>query len=102
MVREMELLRLLFVVCCFCEREQQKAGGEGHASRKGHATMACHQSLPSITMTSTTLADYTLLDAPLPPPREGDALTASQWTTLLAIADTIIPSSFIFSSLTIY
>lgn len=31
------------------------------------------------------------LDSPLPPPIEGDVLTESQWETLMAIADTIIP-----------
>ena len=43
-------------------------------------------------MTSAQLNLITPLDAPLPPPPEGEVLTASQWTTLLAIADTIIPS----------
>ena len=32
------------------------------------------------------------LDSPLPPLVEGEALNADQWTTLLAIGDTIIPS----------
>ena len=32
------------------------------------------------------------LAAPLPPPPEGDILTADQWTTLLAIGDAVIPA----------
>lgn len=32
------------------------------------------------------------LDSPLPPSLEGDVLTKLQWETLMAIADTIIPS----------
>lgn len=32
------------------------------------------------------------LASPLPPPPEGDVLTPSNWTTLMAVADTIIPS----------
>ena len=43
-------------------------------------------------MTSTQLNLITPLDAPLPSPPEGEVLTKSQWITLLAIADTIIPS----------
>lgn len=35
---------------------------------------------------------YTPLDSPLPPPPEEDIFTPDQWTILLAIADTIIPS----------
>lgn len=31
------------------------------------------------------------LDSPLPPPLEGDVLTESQWETLMAIGDTLIP-----------
>ncbi|KAL8686041.1 MAG: hypothetical protein Q9218_007388, partial [Villophora microphyllina] len=43
-------------------------------------------------MTSTEMNLIAPLDTPLPPPPEGDVLTKSQWTTLLAIADTIIPA----------
>ena len=43
-------------------------------------------------MTSTQLSLISPLEAPLPPPRGGEALTDSQWTTLMAIADTIIPA----------
>ena len=43
-------------------------------------------------MTNTELNGLAPFDSPLPPPPEGDVLTASQWTTLMAIADTIIPS----------
>ena len=32
------------------------------------------------------------LDSPLPPPPEGEILTEAQWRTLMAVADTIIPS----------
>lgn len=32
------------------------------------------------------------LESPLPPPPEGEYLTESQWTTLMAIAETIVPS----------
>lgn len=31
-------------------------------------------------------------ESPLPSPPSGDVLTDSQWTTLMAIADTVIPS----------
>ena len=41
-------------------------------------------------MTSTQLNLIAPLDAPLPPPPEGEPLTESQWTTLMAIADTVI------------
>ena len=34
----------------------------------------------------------TVLASPLPPPPEGDPLTTVQWTTFLAIADTVIAS----------
>ncbi|KAL8687749.1 MAG: hypothetical protein Q9224_005060 [Gallowayella concinna] len=43
-------------------------------------------------MTSTQLNLIAPLDAPLPPLPEGEVLTSSQWTTLLAIADTIVPA----------
>lgn len=43
-------------------------------------------------MTSTELTIIAPLDAPLPPVPEGDVLTPSQWDTLLAIADTIVPA----------
>ncbi|KAL9596783.1 MAG: hypothetical protein Q9179_004494 [Wetmoreana sp. 5 TL-2023] len=43
-------------------------------------------------MTSSELNLIAPLDSPLPPPPEGDVLTESQWATLLAIADTIIPA----------
>jgi len=43
-------------------------------------------------MTSTQLNLLAPLSTPLPPPPAGEVLAASQWTTLLAIADTIIPS----------
>lgn len=32
------------------------------------------------------------LTSPLPPPPEGEILTSEQWTTLLAIGDTVIPA----------
>lgn len=32
------------------------------------------------------------LETPLPPARKGEVLTDSQWATLMAIADTLIPS----------
>ena len=38
------------------------------------------------------------LESPLPPPPEGEYLTESQWTTLMAIAETIIPSIQVSSS----
>ena len=43
-------------------------------------------------MTTTELNLFAPLDNPLPPPPEGEVLTAAQWRTLLAIADTVIPS----------
>ncbi|KAL8628457.1 hypothetical protein Q9189_005867, partial [Teloschistes chrysophthalmus] len=43
-------------------------------------------------MTSTQLDLIAPLDSPLPPPPEGDVFTESQWATLLAIADTIVPA----------
>ena len=49
-------------------------------------------------MTSTELNLLAPLDSPLPPPPEGEVLTASQWTTLMAIADTIIPSIVVSST----
>ena len=42
-------------------------------------------------MTSTQLNLIAPLNTPLPPPPEGEPLTESQWTTLMAIADTVIP-----------
>ena len=41
-------------------------------------------------MTTTQLNLLAPLDAPLPPPPEGEPFTESQWTTLMAIADTVI------------
>ena len=41
-------------------------------------------------MTTTQLNLIAPLDVPLPPPPEGEAFTESQWTTLMAIADTVI------------
>ena len=49
-------------------------------------------------MTSTQLNLITPLEAPLPPAREGEVFTDSQWTTLMAIADTIIPSIHVSST----
>ncbi len=43
-------------------------------------------------MTSAQVDVLAPLASPLPPPPEGEVLTQSQWTTLMAIADTIIPS----------
>ena len=43
-------------------------------------------------MTSTELNLLAPLDSPLPPPPEGEVLTAAQWRTLMAIADAILPS----------
>ncbi|KAG8528919.1 uncharacterized protein KY384_006608 [Bacidia gigantensis] len=43
-------------------------------------------------MTTTELNLIAPLETPLPAPREGEVLTDAQWTTLLAIADTIVPS----------
>ena len=43
-------------------------------------------------MTSTELNLLAPLESPLPPPPEGEVLTATQWRTLMAIADAIIPS----------
>ena len=42
-------------------------------------------------MAGTELNLLAPLDNPLPPPPEGEVLTAAQWRTLMAIADTIIP-----------
>ena len=43
-------------------------------------------------MTPLVLNLITPLESPLPSPPSGEILTDSQWTTLLAIADTVIPS----------
>lgn len=43
-------------------------------------------------MTTTQLKLIAPLDTPLPPPPEGEALSESQWATLMAIADTVIPT----------
>lgn len=43
-------------------------------------------------MTSTELNLLSPLASPLPPPPEGEVLTAAQWRTLMAIADAVIPS----------
>ena len=43
-------------------------------------------------MTSTDLNLLAPLDTSLPPVPAGEVLTKSQWATLLAIADTIIPA----------
>ena len=43
-------------------------------------------------MTSLQLNLIAPLDAPLPTPGEGEVLTESQWTTLMAIADTVVPA----------
>ena len=43
-------------------------------------------------MTTTQLNLISPLETPLPPLKEGEFLTDAQWTTLMAIADTIIPS----------
>lgn len=43
-------------------------------------------------MMSTQVAVLAPLASPLPPAPEGDVLTPSHWITLMAIADTIIPS----------
>ncbi|KAL9040944.1 MAG: hypothetical protein Q9214_004288 [Letrouitia sp. 1 TL-2023] len=43
-------------------------------------------------MTSTELDLLAPLAAPLPPLPKGEVLSSSQWTTLLAVADTLIPS----------
>ena len=50
-------------------------------------------------MTSTQLNLIAPLDTPLPPPPDGQALTESQWTTLMAIADAVIPSITVSSTL---
>ena len=43
-------------------------------------------------MTTIQLKFITPLDAPLPAPPVGEVLTEAQWTTLFAIADTIVPA----------
>ncbi|KAL8966566.1 MAG: hypothetical protein Q9183_003313, partial [Haloplaca sp. 2 TL-2023] len=43
-------------------------------------------------MASTELNLIAPLDSPLPPPPEGEVLSASQWETFLAIADTLVPA----------
>ena len=43
-------------------------------------------------MSTTQIGALAPLAAPLPPVPNGQALTPSQWTTLMAFADTIIPS----------
>lgn len=51
-----------------------------------------HNTWLSDTMTSTQLNLIAPLDAPLPPSSDHQVLTESQWTTLMAIADAVIPS----------
>lgn len=43
-------------------------------------------------MTSQELGLIAPLESPLPPLAAGEVLTESQWTTLMAIGDTVIPS----------
>ena len=50
-------------------------------------------------MTSTQLNLIAPLDTPLPPPPDGQVLTESQWTTLMAIADAVVPSIQVSSNL---
>lgn len=50
-------------------------------------------------MTSTQLDLIAPFDTPLPPPPDGQVLTESQWITLMAIADAIIPSIEVSSTL---
>lgn len=50
-------------------------------------------------MTSTQFNLIAPLDTPLPPPPGGQVLTESQWTTLMAIADAVIPSIEVSSTL---
>ena len=68
--------------------------------RSCQSTAAAHNlSFNSNNMTSTQLNLIAPLDTPLPPPAEGQVLTDSQWTTLMAIADTIVPSIEVSSAL---
>ena len=50
-------------------------------------------------MTSTQLSLIAPLDTPLPPSAQSEVLTDSQWTTFMAIADTIVPSIEVSSAL---
>lgn len=50
-------------------------------------------------MTSTQLNLIAPLDSPLPAPPDGQVLTESQWTTLMAIADAVIPAIEVSSTL---
>ena len=50
-------------------------------------------------MTTTQLKLIAPLDTPLPPVPPGEVLTEAQWTTLMAIADTIVPSIEVNSSM---
>ena len=50
-------------------------------------------------MTTQQLASIAPLASPLPPPPEGDVLTESQWITLMAIGDAIIPAIEVSSEL---
>lgn len=43
-------------------------------------------------MAGRDLSAFAPVESPLPPPQPGEVLTESQWTTLMAIGDTIIPS----------
>lgn len=43
-------------------------------------------------MSSAQLGLIAPLDTPLPPLRDGEVLTDTQWRTLMAIADTVVPS----------
>lgn len=69
-----------------------------HVYRTPHRPSAAQSSSNPTTvslppsMTSTELKAFAPLEAALPTPREGEVLTESQWVTLMAIADTIIPS----------
>jgi hypothetical protein len=48
-------------------------------------------------MSARALESIAPLESPLPPPPDGDCLTDAQWTTLIAIADTVVPSVVVSS-----
>lgn len=72
----------------------------GKSTQNPSSSSRSHETIfASSTMTSTQLNLIAPLDTPLPPPPDGQVLTQSQWNTLMAIADTVIPSIEVPSTL---
>lgn len=48
-------------------------------------------------MSARALEIIAPVESPLPPPPDGECLTNAQWTTFIAIADTVVPSIVVSS-----